>query len=351
MADSSYDVGAAEGEIGTPRLKPKDFDDNAFSTPSKKNSHMSSVNCFSSPMRSFGRQFWRVDDSCSTAAPTPSSVLASTPGSWPSTPCLPKESPNGCDLVHFQDLQCVPSIIGDLFKNMRESQPVCAAISSQVSAQHDELGFTTPPVTPRLFSCDGHIQPSAPRRKPAPPLLQALQVNSEPMVREVIANDADAASLPFWDHNMEPPICCATRLSCDASIVSHLLEARADVNATNADGITALDMVRRPARRRGDDVGMSGPILAFTSAVPPLQNKDEVQRLLIAAGACLSECDGASDESFPLPPVFPGDMCLPKEDDIGLQIGAWPTMPPWQSEVTDMTPLLGSFPRIPIHMA
>jgi hypothetical protein len=179
-------------------------------------------------------------------------------------------------------------------------------------------------------------------------LLRALQVNSADMVSDVIARDADAATLPFWDHNMEPPLCCAARLSCDAPIVSHLLEARADVNATNAEGITALDIVRRPARLRGEDIELGDAIFAFTSSLPPKKNKDEVERLLLAAGACPLQAS-AQEETLPLPqPFHCTDVGLPGDDDVGCQFGAsstWPAIAPCQLDVAEMTAMLqGLFP-------
>lgn len=227
--------------------------------------------------------------------------------------------------------------------------PACPKPSRFALPQFDQTEMSTPPTTPRKPGRSGVGSlpplPSTPARKSAPPLLQALQANSVDMVSDVIAGDADAASLPFWDHNVEPPLCCATRLSCDAPIVSYLLEARADVNATNVDGITALDIVRRPARLRGDDVELSDAIFAFTSTVPPKKNKDEIERLLLAAGACTSQAH-AREETLQLPQLFHcTDMPLLGDDDIGRQFDAkasYPMVAPCQLDVAEMTAMLGS---------
>eukprot|EP00927_Polykrikos_kofoidii_P009407 TRINITY_DN13924_c0_g1_i2.p1 TRINITY_DN13924_c0_g1~~TRINITY_DN13924_c0_g1_i2.p1 ORF type:complete len:395 (-),score=65.90 TRINITY_DN13924_c0_g1_i2:414-1598(-) len=393
MADASYEVdvslGLSKAEVCSLELKPtKEFEfvsDGAlsegygFSTPSTKDlSQTSAGRCFMSPPQKhrllngddiFGsfntpspvkkRVTHSFDEQCSTVAPSPACLSMTHTSPWPS-PTTSKGLSIEHDLAGFlpspprahQFLPKVPCSMKDIV-NIRHDPPAaatCPTTPRTDPSQPAQPAMTTPPTTPRNTSLFSHVGclslPSEPRRKPAPPLLQALQVNSIEMVRDAIADNADAAALPFWDHNVEPPLCCAARLSCDAPIVSLLMDAGADVNATNADGNTALDIVRRPARCRGDDVAPSDTIFACTSAIPPKQNKDEVERLLLAAGARPSEAT-SSEESLPLPWLFYGtDMCLSGDNDDKRQFdtsSAWPTISPWQLDVTEMEATFDGF--------
>lgn len=340
MADALFEynvsMGLPEAEACKPKLKPTEqaaldsdealLEGHGFSTPPKKDSSSDSDDFFDSlnvHESAKKRMKYSFDEQCSTAAPSP--ARTSTMHASPShSPFLSRGSPVVCDLVNFSPSSPgVPCGVKDTLDFTHEAPPPAACPTTpRTGLPQSAVEMSTPPTTPRGTSCfhvDERPQPlpSTPRRKPAPPLLEALQVNSIAMVRDVIANDADAALFPFWDHNMEPPLCCATRLSCDAPIISNLLESRADVNATNVDGMTALDIVRRPAHRRGDNVGLSDAVFAFTSAFPPNQNRDEVERLLLAAGACLSEAT-ESEETSSMSRKFRGaELRLPGDHDFG----------------------------------
>jgi hypothetical protein len=122
--------------------------------------------------------------------------------------------------------------------------------------------------------------PPAPHFKNAPPLLRALHAVSLTEVRTVLAQDPQAAKFPFWDHNVEPPICAAVRLGSEVAIVGLLLHGGADVDAENVNGETPLKILRSLA-----------PV--FMSDFPPLaaeakrrmQNRLAVEDLLLEAGA------------------------------------------------------------------
>eukprot|EP00927_Polykrikos_kofoidii_P034959 TRINITY_DN29545_c0_g1_i1.p1 TRINITY_DN29545_c0_g1~~TRINITY_DN29545_c0_g1_i1.p1 ORF type:complete len:400 (-),score=81.02 TRINITY_DN29545_c0_g1_i1:146-1345(-) len=384
MAASSHEnvvsFGVTEAKACEPELKPKiqsEFNSDgahSFSTPSKKDtSEMFDGHSFISPPKkhrpSASGGFFdafnvhttstkkRVphafDDQCSTAAPSPA-WTSTTPASPWRLPFASSGSSIEYDPATFlpsprrppEFLPSVPCGVNGALSFGHEAlghEPLalaaCPSTPRIVSQLFAEREMSTPPTTPRArhFRHDESQPPlpSTPRRKPAPPMLTALQVNSVVMVRDVIADDAEAALTPFWDHNIEPPLCCAVRLGCDAPIISHLLVSRADVNATNAEGITALDIVRRPARRRGDDVGLSDPIFAFASAFPSEQNNHQVESLLLTAGACPSEAEAvASKETSSSPPTFNViGLRLPGDHDVGCQFvasSAWPTIPPWQ---------------------
>jgi hypothetical protein len=76
-----------------------------------------------------------------------------------------------------------------------------------------------------------------------PLLLTAMQLNSTEGVRKALAQDPEAASLPFFDQDVEPPLCTAIRLRCDAQIVSLLLANGADVHATDLQERSPMGMI------------------------------------------------------------------------------------------------------------
>lgn len=78
--------------------------------------------------------------------------------------------------------------------------------------------------------------PPAPRRAKPPPLLRALEKNDLAEVRSCLRADPDAATYPFWDHDVEPPLCAAVRLRCDRRIVQTLLENGANPKAEDSIG-------------------------------------------------------------------------------------------------------------------
>eukprot|EP00927_Polykrikos_kofoidii_P061622 TRINITY_DN5645_c0_g1_i1.p1 TRINITY_DN5645_c0_g1~~TRINITY_DN5645_c0_g1_i1.p1 ORF type:complete len:395 (+),score=52.86 TRINITY_DN5645_c0_g1_i1:69-1253(+) len=384
MADAfcanEVSVGFSETEVGSPRCKPGhqlSFDTDealygsfGFSTPSRKDSsHTCGGQCFSTPSRkthlfdsddifdSFNTPAKkRLSQSCelgltpSTAAPTPERGL-SLASPWPS-PFSSRVSsleyemapflPNPPDTMLLQSVHCsMDNCLNfgyELLAPPVSTSTPCAGSSDAIQPEVTSLP-TTPRNTRRFNTVGDQLPlPSTPRRKQAPALLKALQANSIDMVRDAISDDADVPKLPFFDHNCEPPLCCAVRLCCDHVIVSHLLETRADVNAINVDGVTALDIVRRPAQRRGDDVGSSSSIFAFTSAFPSKNSRDETERLLIAAGGCSSHSPGST----------PGDlsctqMPLPGKHEVACQLDTGrelPTLAPCQHDIEQMRAML-----------
>lgn len=62
-------------------------------------------------------------------------------------------------------------------------------------------------------------------------------------VRKALQRDPDAAVSPFFDHAMEPPLCCAARLSCEPEVFKLLLDHGADVDAVNVHGETPLGVL------------------------------------------------------------------------------------------------------------
>jgi hypothetical protein len=62
-------------------------------------------------------------------------------------------------------------------------------------------------------------------------------------VFRVLVKKPEAASTVFFDHDWEPPLCCAVRINCGADIVELLIKHGADVNATDMHGRTPLTIL------------------------------------------------------------------------------------------------------------
>jgi len=82
--------------------------------------------------------------------------------------------------------------------------------------------------------------PRAPCQSKLPPLLKSLAANDLRKVRECLSADSLVANTPFWDHDVEPPLCAAVRLRCDTCIVNALLDNGADPEAIDSCGRTPL---------------------------------------------------------------------------------------------------------------
>mmetsp|Transcript_1738 Transcript_1738/g.5473 ORF Transcript_1738/g.5473 Transcript_1738/m.5473 type:complete len:200 (+) Transcript_1738:50-649(+) len=106
----------------------------------------------------------------------------------------------------------------------------------------------SPPATPRLAAWQPDDAPPGLRWPAEPPLLSALRSGSEAQVRAVLEDDPSAAKEPFWDHGLDPPLCWAMQHGCQASIVQLLIKNRADVDAVDVQGRTALSILASSAQ-------------------------------------------------------------------------------------------------------
>lgn len=153
-----------------------------------------------------------------------------------------------------------------LSSSQRKVKERCSAIAkllTQAGAVDEEqevspVVYATPPQTPRKGFCKSST-PAAPRKPTAPRMLDALCSDSFEEVKAVLAGDPDAAWIPFWEQDAEPPLCCAVRHACSPRIVELLLEAGADVDAVDSKGLTPLALLR-----------LSENGLAQIGLVPPL---------------------------------------------------------------------------------
>jgi len=101
----------------------------------------------------------------------------------------------------------------------------------------------SPPTTPPAASRTLDEPPLAPCRKPAPPLMKALNSGSMKEVEAALNEDAEAAELPFFDHNFEPPLCYAARVGVKKEIIEQLLQKGASVHAVDSSGQTPLEIL------------------------------------------------------------------------------------------------------------
>jgi len=101
-------------------------------------------------------------------------------------------------------------------------------------------GSPESPRTPRVMVARTSTPPPLiPKsRIPRPPMLQALQSKSVERVNAVLLENSEASQEPFWDHDVEPPLCCAMRLQCNTAILQLLLDSGASPETKDARGRT-----------------------------------------------------------------------------------------------------------------
>eukprot|EP00928_Gymnodinium_smaydae_P074656 TRINITY_DN57684_c0_g1_i1.p1 TRINITY_DN57684_c0_g1~~TRINITY_DN57684_c0_g1_i1.p1 ORF type:complete len:131 (+),score=12.66 TRINITY_DN57684_c0_g1_i1:40-393(+) len=90
-----------------------------------------------------------------------------------------------------------------------------------------------------------------------PPLRLAILSNSESDAKRILDEDPSLASLPFFEHKWEPPLCFAARLNCKQAIFSLLLQCGAQWTDTDSYGRTAeelLGKVQVPPRTFNDHI-------------------------------------------------------------------------------------------------
>lgn len=108
------------------------------------------------------------------------------------------------------------------------------------------MSYVTPPpipVTPQP-SFDVPFRPALLlERENCPRLLHALKQQSLDLVMEALLDDPEAASTPFMDHNVEPPLCAAVRYCCGPEIVQALLLHGAVVDAADINNRTPLALL------------------------------------------------------------------------------------------------------------
>eukprot|EP00931_Biecheleriopsis_adriatica_P043777 TRINITY_DN2501_c0_g1_i2.p1 TRINITY_DN2501_c0_g1~~TRINITY_DN2501_c0_g1_i2.p1 ORF type:complete len:525 (+),score=88.71 TRINITY_DN2501_c0_g1_i2:77-1651(+) len=180
----------------------------------------------------------------------------------------------------------------------------------------------TPRTTPSQSTREHPATPGAPKKPAMPALMQALQSDSVYAVERVLKADPEAAFLPFWDFESEPPLCYAVRRLCDPHIVQLLLDAGAQVDALNCKGETSLAMLHS-----SDFVPDKLPTLpAFMQSEPLCKTEGEDRRMMImelltqAGGTSGLEEDSVSTPRTPCGghgrPTTPGAPKKPSAPDM-----------------------------------
>jgi len=100
-----------------------------------------------------------------------------------------------------------------------------------------------------------------------PQLLQALQKNSVEDVHSVLQHAPEAARELFWDHDVEPPLCCAVRLWCKPAIIKRLLEKGASPETKDMHGRTPAQILAQEAPSLVSPQGFSLPLASATAHV------------------------------------------------------------------------------------
>jgi len=106
--------------------------------------------------------------------------------------------------------------------------------------------------------------PGAPKMQRMPLLMRALQKNSTELVQDAIQAEPDVARFPFWDHEIEPPLCFAVRRKCKPEIIELLLLHGADRDSKDRQGRSPADILRSMrtiGRAAYPDIGMIAKLL------------------------------------------------------------------------------------------
>eukprot|EP00403_Amphidinium_massartii_P022394 CAMPEP_0178397952 /NCGR_PEP_ID=MMETSP0689_2-20121128/14523_1 /TAXON_ID=160604 /ORGANISM="Amphidinium massartii, Strain CS-259" /LENGTH=242 /DNA_ID=CAMNT_0020018701 /DNA_START=65 /DNA_END=794 /DNA_ORIENTATION=+ len=131
--------------------------------------------------------------------------------------------------------------------------------------------FQSPPTTPRAKpTVRSYTPPSPPRPKPPSDMMKALAMNSLEGVRACLREDPRAAQLPFFDHNVEPPLCFAVRHHCSFDIIETLLEHGGDVNGCDLSGKKPIDILMETEKLASDLAWSFPPWMDMTGMSPML---------------------------------------------------------------------------------
>jgi len=116
--------------------------------------------------------------------------------------------------------------------------------------------------------------------------MRALQKRCLETVRAALAAEPEAALLPFWEYQLEPPLCHAVRAGCGADICRLLLQHGADVNAADMKGRTPMDWVEEERFSRENLVDQLLPPFPGADEHPCMffASLDAVELVLAEAG-------------------------------------------------------------------
>jgi hypothetical protein len=272
-----------------------------------------STDPLASPTRKVAKQLFR--DDCSTAAPSPGMdfespaaspmLLGTQPRRIQARASLLPSIPSGSDFLDFAKLADLlePPPVGMYSviareglgcQALAESMQLPAMLSivpSRYQLELDRLeAEDTAPSTPKqkLGSQAKCITPDAPQKPVQPPLMVALKAkynkDQHKQVAAALSEDPEAAAFPFWDHDSEPPLCCAVRFGCDSDVIELLLEYGADVNTMDIHGQTPM-MILTAQSKHANSLLEDSFFDMFGSVPIDMQRLHRVRELLLKAGA------------------------------------------------------------------
>lgn len=106
----------------------------------------------------------------------------------------------------------------------------------------------TAPSTPRAAKpMDGCTPPMFVhgQRKQRPPLMDALEMGSIDSVRKVLQSSSEVINEPFWDQDLQSPLCHALSIECSVEIIQLLIEHGAKTDGEDLRGNTPSSVLRK----------------------------------------------------------------------------------------------------------
>lgn len=243
-------------ELLSPKLKgrPRNVSFDTYASPVQRPN--SDPFSFVTPIKA-QRKFSDYDD-ISTAAPSPWTGASESPFGSPS---LIQGSMRGTFHMStidspFLDFSHEPSLDSNVSFSLEGLTPTNDEDNASAILSAAMAVDSTPPSTPRQVArcADPTTPPPAPKMATVPPLMLALVANSAEGVREALVNDSDAASFPFWDHKVEPPLCFALKRKCSAEIIRLLIENGADPEMKDMQGRGPSEILRSIRTAKYDPV-------------------------------------------------------------------------------------------------
>jgi hypothetical protein len=121
-------------------------------------------------------------------------------------------------------------------------------------------------------------------------LLDAISLNRTEQVNAMLQLDPAAANYQLWQPHVEPPLCCAVRVNCEATTVDLLIGAGADVNDVGNIGMSPLALLSSMPCFEGD---LGPQLILHGLALPGGESSEDKQRrtLAIATSLCNARAD------------------------------------------------------------
>eukprot|EP00928_Gymnodinium_smaydae_P052388 TRINITY_DN3622_c0_g2_i1.p1 TRINITY_DN3622_c0_g2~~TRINITY_DN3622_c0_g2_i1.p1 ORF type:complete len:196 (-),score=21.12 TRINITY_DN3622_c0_g2_i1:30-617(-) len=107
--------------------------------------------------------------------------------------------------------------------------------------------YTTPSPR-RRTTLSGAAPPIMKPKAPSCPFRSAISSDSADLVQQLLEEDPNQATLPFLDHDWEPPICYAARCACSRDLTSLLIKHGASWEDTDRRGRSAKELFLRATR-------------------------------------------------------------------------------------------------------